>query len=101
MSGDFNPSDCGSTLAFGTNTSSRIRSDVTEARRDNLFLISAAWNPEVAVSTMKPLISSPTLAHTIAMSAILPLVIHLFVPLRTQPLLVDRARVSIPPGSDP
>src|SRR5262245_26110091 len=94
MSGDFNPLDFGNRLSSGTTTSSRIKSEVTEARRDNLFLISGAWKPGVTVSTMKPLISSPVFAHTIAMSDTLPFVIHLFVPLSTQPLPVRRARVS-------
>ena len=82
-------------------TSSRIRSEVTEARSDSLSLISGAWNPGVFVSTMNPLISSSTLAHTIATSAMVPFVIQRFVPLRTQPLPSRRARVSMPPGSEP
>src|SRR5262245_66188838 len=101
MSGDFNPPDFGNRLSSGTATSSRIKSEVTEARRDNLFLISGAWKPGVSVSTMKPLISSPDFAHRIAISDTLPFVIHLFVPLSTQPLSVGRARVSIPEGSEP
>ena len=42
ISGDFNPPDCGRTFDSGTSTSSSIKSDVTEARSDNLFLISGA-----------------------------------------------------------
>jgi len=44
---------------------------------------------------------SSTFAHTIATSAIDPFVIHRLVPLRIHPSPSRRARVSIPPGSEP
>src|SRR4030095_308506 len=99
MSGDFNPPDFGNRFSSGTTTSSRIKSEVHEARRDNLFLISGAWKPGVRVSTMKPLISSSDFAHTIAISDMLPFVIHLLVPFRTPPLPVRRGGVSLAPGA--
>jgi len=40
-------------------------------------------------------------AHTTATSAMAPLVIHIFVPERTQPVPLGLALVVIPPGSEP
>jgi hypothetical protein len=53
------------------------------------------------VGTTKPRTPSSVLAHTTATSAIEPLVIHIFVPLRTQSPPSRRARVRIEPGSEP
>src|SRR5207249_9423914 len=86
INGAFNPALLGRRLASGTRTSSRIKSEVTEARRESLFLISGAWNPGVLVSTMNPQISPSAFAQTIATSDIVPFVIQRFVPLSTQPL---------------
>ena len=76
--------------------------EVTDARSDSFLWISGALNPGVPFSTMKPRISpSPVRAQTIAMSAIVPFVIHIFVPLRIQSSPSRRACVRIVPGSEP
>src|SRR5438093_5660315 len=96
INGAFNPELFGRRLPSGTRTSSRIKSEVTEARSESLFLISGAWNPDILVSTINPRISPSALAQMIATSDIVPFVIQRFVPLSTQPLFVRRARVSRP-----
>ena len=63
--------------------------------------MSLAENPGVPRSTRNPAIVSPSFAHTIAMSATDPLVIQRLVPARTYSDPARRARVSIPPGSEP
>ena len=96
---DFAP---GNMLSAGTRTSSSTSSDVTEARSDIFLWISGAENPGVPFSTMKPRISSSSVrAQTIAMSAIVPFVIHILAPLRIQSDPSRRACVRIVPGSEP
>ena len=64
--------------------------------------ISGAEKPGMPRSTMKPWIApSSVRAQTIAMSAIVPFVIHIFAPFRTQSDPSRRACVRIEPGSDP
>src|SRR5437867_1297611 len=63
--------------------------------------MSCAEKPGAPRSTRKPRIVSPSFAQTTARSAIEPFVIHRFVPDRTQPEPSRRARVSMPPGSEP
>ena len=92
----------GSMLSAGTRTSSSTSSDVTDARSESFLWISGAVNPGVPFSTMKPRISpSSVRAQTIAMSAIVPFVIHILAPLRIQSEPSRRAWVRIVPGSDP
>ena len=56
----------------------------------------------MSFSTMKPRIApSSVLAHTIAMSAIVPFVIHIFAPFRIQSDPSRRACVRMEPGSEP
>ena len=64
--------------------------------------ISGAENPFVPRSTRKPRIApSSVLAQTTATSAIVPFVIHIFAPFRTQSEPSRRACVRIEPGSEP
>src|SRR2546426_2733296 len=64
--------------------------------------MSSVENPGVPRSTRKPPISpSSSLAQTTATSATEPLVIQSLVPLRTYAPPSRRARVFIPPGSEP
>ena len=64
--------------------------------------ISGALNPGMPFSTRKPRIApSSVRAHTIATSAIVPLVIHIFAPFRIQSEPSRRACVRMAPGSEP
>ena len=64
--------------------------------------ISGAEKPGVPFSTRKPRISpSSVRAHTTATSAIVPFVIHIFAPFRTQSGPSRLAWVRIAPGSEP
>ena len=75
---------------------------MTDARSEIFLWISGAENPGMPRSTRKPLISpSSVRAHTTATSAIVPLVIHIFAPLRIQSSPSRRAWVRIVPGSEP
>ena len=91
----------GSFASSGSRTSSRLNSEVTEARSDILWVISLALNPGVDVGTANPTMPSSARAHTIATSAIDALVIHIFDPLRIQSDPSRRAVVRIPPGLEP
>lgn len=57
---------------------------VTEARSDNLCLISGAENPALSVGTTNPRIPSSVCAHTTATPETDPLVIHILRPVSTQ-----------------
>ena len=74
--------DPGNRFPAGKRTSSKANSLVTDARSENLFLISGAVKPFIPFSTRKPATLPSSLAHTTATSAMLPLVIHIFEPLR-------------------
>ena len=79
---------------------------MTEARSDSFCVISGAEKPGVSVGTTKPRMPSSVRAQTTATSATEPFVIHILVPsstqsLRSSPGVSRRARVRIPPGSDP
>ena len=75
---------------------------MTDARNESLCFISGASNPGIPFSTRKPLICpSSVRAQTTATSAIVPFVIHIFVPFRIQSPPSRRARVRIDPGSEP
>ena len=66
--------------------------------------MSLVENPGVSRGTRKPLIpppSWPVCAHTTATSAMPPLVIHIFVPVRIQSRPPFRALVRMPDGSLP
>src|SRR6476620_11288274 len=101
LSGPDNPCAPGNLASSGNRTSSRLNSDVTDARNDILCVISLALNPGVEVGTAKPMMPSSALAHTIATSATDALVIHIFEPLSTQSDPSRRAVVRIPPGFEP
>ena len=92
----------GNIASAGTRTSCSTSSDVTEARSEIFLWISGAENPGIPFSTRKPRISpSSVRAQTTATSAIVPLVIHIFAPLRIQSEPSRRACVRIVPGSEP
>jgi hypothetical protein len=83
-------------------TSSSTSSLVTDARSEIFLWISGAENPGVPFSTTKPRIApSSVRAQTTAMSAIVPFVIHIFVPFRIQSEPSRPACVRIEPGSEP
>ena len=63
--------------------------------------MSEAVKPLVSVGTTKPRTPSSVLAHTTATSAMPPLVIHIFVPLRTQSSPSRLAVVRMLAGSEP
>ena len=92
----------GSAFSSGTRTSWRTSSEVTDARSDSFLWISGAVKPGIPFSTMKPRIASSSVrAQTIAMSAIVPFVIHIFAPFRIQSEPSRRAWVRIDAGSEP
>jgi len=75
---------------------------VTDARSDILCFISGASKPGMPFSTRNPLICpSSVRAQTVATSAIVPFVIHIFVPFRIQSEPSRFAVVRIEPGSEP
>ncbi len=92
----------GSMFSAGTRTSWSTSSEVTDARSEIFLWISGAVKPGVPFSTMNPRISpSSVRAHTTAMSAMVPFVIHIFAPFRTQSPPSRFACVRIVPGSEP
>ena len=92
----------GRRFSSGTRTSWSTSSDVTDARSESFLWISGAEKPGMSFSTMNPWIASSSVrAHTIAMSAIVPFVIHIFAPFRIQSEPSRRACVRIEPGSEP
>ena len=74
---------------------------MTEARRDSLRSTSLVEKPRVSVGTMNPRMPSSVRAHTMATSAMPPLVIHIFVSLISQSPPRRSAFVRILPGSLP
>src|SRR5215213_2434963 len=69
-----------------TRQSSKLSSDVIEARKLSLCLVSRVLNPFVPFSTINPRISSLSVfAHTMARSATEPFVIQDFAPFSNQP----------------
>src|SRR4030095_5333129 len=98
MSGLLIPPDLGRIASFGRWTSWRWISLVSLARRESFPFWSLPVYPLVSVGTMKPRmvrgsLMSPVLAQMIDTVAWEPLVIHILVPLSTQPSLVSRAVV--------
>ena len=91
----------GRRLESGTRTLSKNSEEVTDARRLILCLISWAVKPGVPFSTTKPWMPSSVCAQTMAMSARLPLVIHILEPLITQSPPSLRAWVFMLAGSEP
>ena len=72
---------------------------MTDARSESFLWISGAEKPGMPFSTMKPRIApSSVRAQTMAMSAIVPFVIHIFAPFRIQSEPSRRACVRIEPG---
>jgi hypothetical protein len=63
--------------------------------------MSRASNPAESVSTMNPWMPSSVLAQTIAIFAMVPLVIHILAPLRIQSSPSRLAWVFMLAGSDP
>ena len=74
---------------------------MTDARSESLCGIARAEKPGTPAGTRNPRIPSSVRAHTVATSAMLPLVIHILVPSRTQSGPSRRAVVRIPAGLDP
>src|SRR5262249_37809804 len=105
MSGDLSPPLPGNKFSSGIQQSSKINSEVTDARKLNLPSISRRGKPLRSFSTRKPRITSlpscTNLAQTTATSEIEPLVIQRLVPLRTNPPCSLLARGIIPPGLEP
>ena len=101
LSGPDRPRAPGSRADSGSRTSSRLNSEVTEARSDILRVISRALKPGVSVGTANPSTPSSARAHTTATSATEALVIHILDPLSTQSSPSRRAVVRIPPGLEP
>ena len=95
------PDTPGSAALSGNRTESRCSSLVTDARSESLRWMSVAVKPGVPRSTRKPRTPSSVLAQTTATSAIEPLVIHILVPLSTQPSPLRVAAVRIAVGSLP
>src|SRR5215472_2558549 len=100
-SGPRSPVTPGSTADDGSRTESSTSSDVIDARSDIFLWMSRAGNPRVPRGTRNPRTPSSVEAHTTAMSAMDPLVIHIFVPLSTQSEPSRTAWVRIDAGSDP
>src|SRR5215471_3412767 len=99
--GPRSPVTPGSTADDGSRTESRTSSEVMDARSDIFLWMSRAENPRVLRGTRNPRMPSSVEAHTTAMSAMEPLVIHIFVPLSTQSEPSRTAWVRIEAGSDP
>ena len=95
------PRTSGRTASAGSRHSSKTSSEVTDARSESLRSMSLAVNPWVPFGTRNPRTPSSVLAHTTATSAMLPLVIHIFVPERIQSLPSRRAAVRMRAGSLP
>src|ERR1017187_6198299 len=100
-SGPLSPETPGNTASAGSRTSSRCNSDVMDARRDSFLWMSLAVKPAVPRGTRNPRMPSEVPAHTTAMSAMLPLVIHILVPESTQSDPSRLANVCMLPGSEP
>src|SRR5438132_9789319 len=100
-SGYFSPFVSGRTLSAGMRQSSKKSCEVTDARSENFPMWYAVVKPGAPFSTRKPRTVPSTFAHTTATSAIDPLVIHAFAPLRTNESPSFLAYVRIPPGFDP
>src|SRR5215467_6477981 len=91
-------------LDAGTRQSASDRLEVTEARMDHLPWMSDVVYPGVPFATRNPRtapLSSVARAQTIATSAGVPLVIHVFSPFSTQPSPSRRAVVFMPAGLEP
>src|SRR4051812_2310174 len=107
MRGLFSPPDFGRMASLGRCTSWNDSSLVSLARSESFPFWSLALNPAVSVGTMNPRIdrslASPfVFAHTTAMFAVDPLVIHILEPLRSQvPSPCSLAIVIIPLGFEP
>ncbi len=100
-SGPLRPRTSGSAAEPGSRSPSKDSSAVTEARIESLRVILLAVKPCVSVGTTKPRIPSSVCAHTTATSAMVPLVIHILLPVITQSSPSRRACVRIEPGSLP
>src|SRR2546430_13150914 len=89
-SGPFSPVTPGSTESAGSRTSSKLSSEVTDARSDIFLWMFREVKPRAPRGTRNPRMPSCVDAHTTAMSAIDPLVIHILEPDRTQspPLII-------------
>ena len=85
----------------GSRTSSSESSEVIDARSESLRWMSEALKPLVSVGTTNPRTPSSVFAHTTATSEMPPLVIHIFVPLRTQSSPSRLAVVRMFAGSEP
>ena len=95
------PCTPGRMRSLGIRQSWKTSSLVMLALRLCLPCISGAVKPGSPFSTMKPRMTPSTLAHAMATSAMVPLVIHILAPLRTQLSPSSTARVISPPGFEP
>ena len=100
-SGPLSPRASGNIALAGNRTPSRVSSDVVDARSDILRCTSELVNPAVPRGTRKPRMPSSVRAHTVATSAMLPLVIHILLPVRIQSEPSRTARVRMPAGLEP
>ena len=100
-SGPLSPDTPGSIASAGSLTSSKCSSEVIEARSDSFLWMFRAVKPRALFGTRKPRMPSGVRAHTTAMSATDPLVIHILVPFSTQPVPFGLAVVAMLPGSLP
>jgi hypothetical protein len=78
-----------------------VSSEVIDARSDSLCVMVRAAKPGVPAGTMNPAMPSSVRAQVIATSATVPLVIHIFDPLRIQSGPSRRAVVRMPAGFEP
>ena len=91
----------GSIADSGSRTSSSSSSEVIDARSDIFLWMSWVVKPFVPRGTRNPRTPSSVCAHTTAISAAEPLVIHIFCPCTIQSVPSRVARVRIAPGSEP
>ena len=102
--GPFNPSTPGSRASSPTSTSSIWIMPVIDARSDSLPSIFGVSRPLAPFSSTNPRMAPPwasDFAHTTNTSAIGELEIQVFAPDSRYPPSTLRARVVMPPGSDP
>ena len=74
---------------------------MVDARSDSLPWMSTVVKPGVPRGTRKPRMPSSVRAHTVATSAMLPLVIHILLPVSSQSSPSRTARVGMPAGFEP
>src|SRR6516162_2478058 len=107
ISGLLRPPDLGRRASAGRHTSWKTSSLVSLARSDSLPFWSFALKPFVLVGTTKPridesVVSPFVFAHTTAICAVEPFVIHILAPLSSHvPSFCSRAIEIMPEGFEP